>query len=208
MRLPAATANAISDDASRLVWFAEIQFDSGTVRVHTDIGEITTLGQTWVGLGALAGIGPLEETTTLTADKIDLRLSGLDDSIVPLVVDENYRFRRVAIYLAAMDPRTARLVEPPTEAATGMMNGHSLPVGEEGGDTLTLTVEHELANLKQSSGRLLTSEHHQVDYPGDLILEYLPQVAKAKPVWRGTGGTPIRSNRRRVLGGFTVPGLS
>ena len=53
--------DASKADIVRPIYFAELFYDSGIIRVHTGVGTVTWGGNDYLGLGNFAGASDIEE---------------------------------------------------------------------------------------------------------------------------------------------------
>lgn len=196
----AAILAALSADHTRVRYFASFEFDSGTLRLWTGLGQITALSQTWYGAGALASIDGLEEGIELSPYSLKLGLSRLDADTSELALTETYNNRPMHLYLSAIGD-DGLLVADPEPVFDGEMIDVEATVGNDDGEVVVVTCENELANLDRSPGLKYTDVQMQRDYAGDLGLEYVTQVVDHRPSWRGgnqvkLGGGPSTSRSR------------
>ncbi len=181
-----AITTALRADHTRTRYFAEFEFDGGTERLWTGLGTITTMGQTWQGVGSLARIDDLQEGIELSPYALKLGLSRLDATYANLVQNEDFHNRPMRLYLGAIGNNGA-LVADPGLIFSGFMLQAEATVGGDGeeGDVIVLTCENELARLDRSANLRQTDTQQQLDYAGDLFYEYLDQVVDHQAEWRG-----------------------
>ena len=78
--LASAVANALDDDRILPMLFVHLAFDTGPVYVHTDLGDITTLSQTWTGIGDLGKVETMTESADLRSERLQLTLTLVDET--------------------------------------------------------------------------------------------------------------------------------
>ena len=88
---------------SRLLAFAELNFRSGWVRVHTGVGTRIYNGQTYLGLGELGGIGRIRENASASGNRTTLSLVVHDTALLSEVMNEDPTGRECFIHLVAFD---------------------------------------------------------------------------------------------------------
>jgi hypothetical protein len=182
---PAALITALQQDDVMPVWLVAMGFDSGTERLHTGVGTLTWAGQTFVGAGSFARVGLIEEGAELSPYALELGLSGIDAEIRAIALAEQYFMRPITVWLGAMDPAGALVVDP-GEYFAGYMMQLDLAIGDpEAGDSVTLTCESEAAVIERPRNVRYTEAQLQAEYAGDLGLQYLALMPDAKPQWRG-----------------------
>lgn len=195
--ISASTLAAIEASSAEPIYFVELQFDSGTDRLHTHLGTITALGQSWTGAGSLASIEAVKETTEVSPAALRMGLSGIDSSITNLVFTEPYYMRPCKVYLGALSD--GALIEDPSLIFHGFIQSIDMVFGGtgEGADSVVLTAESELILFQRSANVRYTDLQLQSEYSGDLGCEYMESVAIQSVVWRGKsnglGNGPSRS---------------
>ena len=168
----------------RPIVFVKFEFDGGAEYAHNAVGNYTTLGQTWSGVGAIGDIGPLEEGLDLSPYGVTMQLNALDAELLNIVNTEPLFNRRVTIYIGYLDENGA-LVADPQERWSGFMDFPSIRLGFENG--IALQCESDLRFFDRANGSMFTDEHQQRLFSGDKFFEFLPQMIDAQIVW-GTDG--------------------
>jgi len=176
----AATATASSASTIRPVMFVALEFDSATVRFHSELGDLTFDGDTYTGTGRLGDISPMDEESELARTPITLSLSGLPTDLLGAFLDEHYQGRRATVYLGYFDDNRA-LVDDPIVLYRGRMNQPQI----ERGETLriALTVESRFAAWDRPQVRRYNNADQQSRYPGDKGLEFVEKSANVQVFW-------------------------
>lgn len=86
--------------------FVELDFDSGIVRLCNAAMSIAWNGYTWIGLGSVGRIDPIQESADLTANGMAFQLSGIDPAYLALALGETYQGRSAKLWLAPIGRRT------------------------------------------------------------------------------------------------------
>jgi hypothetical protein len=169
--------------------FVELEFDSGTLRLWSGIGDITWDSKTWSGIGSMGAVNAPDETTEIRATSFDLVLSGVPSSNLSLVIGEQYQGRAARLWIGALSSSGAVIADPVLfegvmDACTVMESGETA--------TITVSVETELVDLRRPRERRYTHEDQIQLYPGDLGLEYIAGLQDKEIIWGkrslGTGG--------------------
>lgn len=181
---PAALVTALTSPNVSPIYFAEFQFDGGTLRLQTGIRPIAWGGHTWHGAGDLARLEQIEEGSDVSPYAMRLALSGIDSTILAEALGEDYYRRTVIFYMGALDD-AERLVADPAEVFSGFVEAMPVTRGDPNGDTILCTVESEFAEFDRASQLKYTESQLQTDHPGDKGLEYLEAMVDVRPVWRG-----------------------
>lgn len=167
----------------KLAIFCEIDFSGGAVRAWTGVGNITTLGRTFSGLGDLAGVSAIEETGEVAATNVTLELSGVPSAMISRVMSENVRCRPVRLWLGFMNEAFTDLLDEPLQIFAGRADP---AVIKDNGVTATIhiNVESRLVDLRRPRTRRYTHEEQVRRYAGDLFFESTAGLAE-RPIYFG-----------------------
>lgn len=204
-----ANVDADLDDAFIIpVFFVHLDFDTQALFVHTDLGDINTLGETWVGTGGLGSISQIEETSRLDAPGIKLRMQITDESAGSLyeeLTQQDFYQRPVIIYFSTRDTVTGALTDTPFELFRGKMDVPELTHGE----TLSfadMVVESEWIDGQRANGELYSDAQLQSEFSGDLGFKYVAAMVNTKIVW-GARETINLGGTGNAPGGSSTPGF-
>jgi hypothetical protein len=175
-----ALDNALSDPAVLYpVYLAKLGFDSGTVFLHSGLGDITYDGDTYTGVGTLGDVSTIEENSDTSANGVDLSLSGISNSILSIALDEDIQGRPCTIYFGVFDTTSYTLIADPFEIYRGFMDVMN---GNYGNDAnIGLRVESEAIQWSRQRTLRYNDETQKSFFPDDTGFEFIGQ-AVAKPV--------------------------
>lgn len=161
--------------------FFEGEFASGWVRVWTGAGDIVWDGKTWIGAGALIGLGALEETSEVVASGTSVSLSGVPLDLIGLAIDEARQGQTGRIWLALLTPELDVIADP-LPAFSGRLD---VPEISEDGSTCTITISYEsrLIDLGTARNWRYTHESQQVLFPGDLGFGHVTAIQDREITW-------------------------
>ena len=184
--LPTNISNALSDSFVIPVIFVQLEFDSGILYLHTDLGTIVTTdtspNKTWLGAGDLGNVGTVEERNDLSPTAIQLQLSGLDSTIADECLNQNYYERPATLYLSLRNTVTGVLLDDPVEIFKGFMDVMQIISGPETA-TIQLTLESEFVEFDRAPMLYYTNTQQQESHSGDLFLEYVNAVSQVEILW-------------------------
>ena len=160
---------------------AELQFVDGTSYLWTGVGPLAWGGHTWLGLGSLGTVSPVEETTDLKAVGAKFQLSGVDPTLLATVMGEPIQGRPALLYLAFFDPDW-QLIPDPVLLFRGRMDTVEIPVGGDSA-TIALNVENRLRDLERVRVRRYTDADQQAEYPGDQGFAFVTALQDAQIIW-------------------------
>lgn len=187
------------------VLFAEMFFDSGTLRLWTGYGTIEFDGDTYTGGGNLIGISPIDETQELQAKGIVCTLTGMPTSLIALALTNKTRGRRFNLYLgyAASTYRIgledesgailledesgyvvteSEILETPYRIFSGLMDTIEITDNGETAD-MRLSVENILIVGQRQKVARYTDEDQRKRFPNDKGLSLINQLQDKELVW-------------------------
>jgi len=95
--LPSALSSELNADELKPFYAVELLFDSGDIRFWTGYGNINANSEVWTGSGTVLSFSSTNEATDLSANGMTLTFSGLESTIVSLLLQENYRGRSAGL---------------------------------------------------------------------------------------------------------------
>jgi len=185
----ADSSNAAEASKAKYFPFLAVDFDfpSGHYRFWTGAGEITLLGQTYLGLGNLVKIESESETVELGPQRKKYTLSSVD--VDPAIIDESDidgSFGRSVIeYLGFLNPETLQLIANPEINWEGRVDSFRRVDSEA--PIIEVSAEHKLALLDRADEWRYTHEHQQEFFPsaGDTGLDQVNKLPLKKVIWGG-----------------------
>lgn len=163
------------------VLLASLSF-STPVYLWSGYGNLVYNSTTYLGLGTLGTISPLEETTDLAARGLTLRLSGVPTANVSLALTENYQGRECSIMFGALSPTAGTLIASPVTVFAGRMD--VMQISDDGNTAeITMTAESKLMDFKRPREIRYTDEEQQQLFPGDVGLEFVNDIQEKAIYW-------------------------
>lgn len=181
-----AMVDWLSRDRVTAVIAADIQFESGTVYVHSGTGQIVLNGFVYHGMGKMGAVDDVGETNSTSPAQLKLTLSGLDLSLFATTLNERCVGRQANIYLVVMDDNGV------TRAADLIFQGKVSSTGATAGETnaLQYTVSNIFEDWQRPFPDRYTDESHQAAQPGDRIFRYVAQMAERSIYWGSKKDAP------------------
>lgn len=178
----AAIADALAKSGLHAEWIADLEFDSGHLRAWTGLGDLSWGGNTFEGVGHLGTISPVEETSELKATGMAFQLSGVPTSLLATALGEHYQGNQARAWVAFFDDGM-QLINDPIPIFAGRMD--TMQINETGATaTITLNAENRLIAFERINQVLYyTDQIQQQLYPGDLGLQYVPEMQEAEIHW-------------------------
>ena len=173
--LTGGVVTEIDEPLVRPVFFAEIVYESSTLRLWTGYGLKNWDGHPWDGAGHLAGISNVVETTEMRAEGITLSLSGIPSGYIASALGDSRQGLPVKVWFGLLDA-TGAVIADPYNSFSGRLD---VPSIEDTGITATITLQCEsrLVELRKKSTRRYTDSDQQEEYPGDLGMQYVASMS-------------------------------
>jgi hypothetical protein len=180
-------ASAVVDEVTAAtlypVFMTKLEFDGGNTNLWTGVGSITVDSDTFVGVGELGSVGDLRESTKLKAAGVDLTLSGVDSSIIALILTEDYQGRPATIYVGFLDGDDTYIDR--VTLFKGRMD--VITCREKGEESIvTISVESVLVALERANLRRMTPEDQKHIYPTDTGFDQVPALQATEIIWGKT----------------------
>jgi hypothetical protein len=83
---------------NRLVTIVELATDLGFVRAWSGVGDLPFNGQTFLGVGTFGSVSPTDENLDLSAEGIQLSLSGIPSSMIATALTDVRQGRKCSIW--------------------------------------------------------------------------------------------------------------
>ena len=175
----------IDDTVVRPAFFVDLDFASGSNYFWTGVADITTLSNTYVGLGSLLAVSGFSEQYELSASGFRITISGLISDNISDALTENYQRRAAAVYLGFLDGSGA-LVDDPVVLYSGFMDVMSI---QEDGSTSTISVscENRLVELERPRTLYYTDATQKQEFPSDKGFEYVSAIQNISINWGRDG---------------------
>ena len=176
--ITSAFKTAVTAGVVQPILATELDFSTGTLYFWNGYGDLTMTvrgsSQTFTGLGDLAGISAVTETTEIKASGITLTLTGVKSSLISEALSANYTNRNAYVYLGLFDS-SKNVISDVYTLFSGKMD--VLKINEQAEtSTIELAVENRLISFERANERRFTHEDQQIDYSGDLGFEFVPDL--------------------------------
>jgi hypothetical protein len=179
--LDTANLAAVNNDKVAPILFAELDFASGIVRVHSGIGTVSWGGYDWSGVGTLGSIEGLDENSDLTRKTVNFTLTGIPNDLLAAFLNEHYQGRSAKVYIGFFDNTTYQLVANPANLFIGKMDNVKTKFGKT--FSISLSAENRMASWNRPVVRRYNDADQQSRFPGDLGLQFITQAATKEIVW-------------------------
>lgn len=114
--------SSVAQQRHEYAYLYEFEFSGGTLRFTNASFDIDYGGNTYSAVGGLLQHDQISETQDRRAQGVDVKLSGVDQTVISAILTNNFRGREARIWLIHIDPDTGTH-ETPDLVWRGRMNG-------------------------------------------------------------------------------------
>lgn len=169
-------------------FFVEFDFFEGPLRMWSGVGDKVWAGQTWVGLGDMAGISAIDETSEIAATSVTFTLSSVPSSLRALALQARYRGRECRLWLAIFTADFSAITGT-IQIFAGRMNTMSIAAASDTLSQLTLQAESRLVDLRRARPSRYTDAEQRLLDPTDTGLSRVAKLAE-RPLHWGVPAAP------------------
>ncbi len=193
--LSSGYADAIDLASSEFVHLLEFEFSGGSVYLSTGTSDLEWNSVTWAAIGGLLELGGVEETADAKGQGIDVRLSGVDQTVLAALLNNSYRGRDVRIYRAHLDRTTGEIIEDPYLLVQGLQLSPYTVDEETDRDGGTVRITTRISGyfgMERVRGIQTNAMSHQHHFAGDTFFQHTASLTNVKLRW----GTAWAWNKR------------
>lgn len=161
--------------------FADLDFASGHVYLSSWDRPYTFGGNTYQALGKLGNVGEVTESAAIQSEKLQLTLTGVDNSLLTTVLAEKYHNRDATLYLGYLDSNY-NLVTTPEILWEGLMDVMSIKTSTNT-STVNLICENRLLLWNRNAGWMYTDEHQRMRDSTDVFFNQVAAIANKIISW-------------------------
>ena len=178
--LTPAVDNALAAGHVPLIVLVEMDFSSGFLRLNNSGVDFDWNGSTWRGVGRLGSIDPIKESADLQALGLAFRITGIDPAHMSAILGTQYQGRSCKVWIAPLTSAHA-IIADPVLIFWGQLDTMDIELGQIA--TITVNAESRLADWDRPRVRRYNHEDQQIDFPGDLGFEFVPQMVEKELRW-------------------------
>ena len=184
-----AMLSTIRSGLVNCAFLVSLEFKSSPAYLWTGFGDLVWNAFTWKGAGSILSTSPLVEGSTVEARGITLTLSGIDTTILPMVLSDYKLGGAVSVYLAAFysSGTPGTIVPDPILAWAGRLDHPNVKIS---GQTASIEIacETRLLDMNISVERRRTNDDQTQLVPGDDGFRFVAGLQEAAITW-GTATT-------------------
>lgn len=165
----------LSAPSVKLAYLIKMEFD--TVQYLTDNAFDLVVGSdTYAASSHILKVGTPKESNKLSTSRLNLTLSAVNQSYIPLFLNNQWINRKVTISRAVLDASNA-IDGDPIIYFSGLMTGYSI---DEGGSRSTIQIEltSHWADFERVSARRTNHSSQQYLFPNDNGMKYAADSIK------------------------------
>lgn len=177
---------AAESDNSEVVHFVEIKFDGGQARISTGAVDTDWNGFTWVAVGGALVVGAVEESVDGSAQGVELSLSGVDQTVLSNLLNNNFRGHDVSVWRAHLSLTTGAILGTPLLLFKGVQLEPYTVEEQRGRERNTVRVSTRVSSLmsiRKVRGIICNVTGHAHHYAGDTFFQHTATLANKKIYW-------------------------
>lgn len=155
------------------IHLVSVHLDSETLYMNDSYKAITYDGNNYLGVGHFIGFSDIEEASEVIVSSMTLSLSGIDKSMITLIMNNDYINRTIKVWTAFLDINSHQLILNPVLIFEGHINSPSISEDPDGGkSTVSVSATNAWVDFDRKTGRHANNEEQQVLFPGDRGFEF------------------------------------
>lgn len=170
----AATLTASQANTVWPVLMCDLDFSSGHVLAHTDVGTLTWNGDNYIGVGDFGGVSFQTESLDLQANGCTLTLTGIDPDYISIALGEHYQ-GRIGILCLALLNQSHAIVGDPMVIFKGRIDTQNITMGAETA-AINVSIESPLADWTRPRVRRYNHEDQKNRYSSDTGLRFVESM--------------------------------
>jgi hypothetical protein len=194
----ARTLNSpVADTRTEFVYLYEINHSAGVLRLTNASSDIVALTYTWTAVGGSLLHGSVADSSDSRAQGVSLSLYGVDQAIISIIQNNQFRGRVVKIYLIHFNPDTGAVYTPDL-IFRGRQNGNyevtedRTPEDTTSGGSVTVTtrISADLSAVNTKRPCKCNVHSHEeflrrsgVSSPDDKFFERVPTIMDKVVLW-------------------------
>jgi len=171
-----AFQNEVIKPENMPVHLVSVHLDSEILYMNDSYKTINFKNNDYLGVGHFMGFSDIEEASQVIVATMTLTLSGIDKTIINLVLNNNYINRVVKVFTAFLNVDSHELVIDPVLIFEGQIDSSSISEDPDGGKSIvSVSVTNSWVDFDRKTGRHANNEEQQVLFPGDKGFEFADQ---------------------------------
>ena len=171
-----AVQTEVAKSANSPFHLFELYLDGASTFATDSYRSILWNGNLYVANGHLLSFDAIEEAADMKVTQTRISLSGVDQSIIAMILAHNYIDRRLVIRKAFLSSDEALIVDP-VPILDGRCDAPEIAEDPVSGTcTVTLSCGSHWIDFERKPGRHCNHAEQQIWFPGDNGFEYVSQL--------------------------------
>lgn len=188
--LPTGLDTAFAGQVVAPAFLVELYWSTGVVNIWNGYYNLVWDGKTWLGIGHLGSIAEIKESSDLTANGVQLQMSGIPSARIAEVLTNDSQGLPARIYFGHI--AAGGFTVDPYLVFDGVIDYPNITIS---GETATIQVALERETYDgRTDARRCTHEDQQIDYPGDLGREYVAALPNKQFTWGKATIAPVATD--------------
>ena len=177
---------AVKQRDGEFVHLIELDFASGPIRLSTGAQDLDWGGFTWEAVGGALEFGGIEETADSKGQGVDINISGVDQSILAVLLGSQYRGRTAKVYRAHLDPTAGKVLDSPLLLFQGLQLSPYQVEEEQQRTGGTVKISTRLSGyfgVERVRGIQTNVVSHGHEFSGETFFQHVASIANSKVYW-------------------------
>jgi len=170
-----AVISEIANDSIRMCHLLEIHF--ATAVYYTDAPQdISYSSNNYLASGHILRIQAIQETSDIRVGTTTIKLSGVDQAFVSLLLGGGYIGRQVRVLRAFLNASSA-IIGAPVLIYDGRIDGHEI-IDSKNTSEVSLSVASHWADFEKKAGRMTNTNSQNLFFSSDKGFDFAANVVK------------------------------
>lgn len=180
-------------DNAEYVHLVMLSFSGGTTYINDGAQDILWNAVTWDAVGGALTIGNVEESTDSSGQGVELKLNGVDQTILAALLSNDYRGRVCRVYRARLNSSGAVIADPYLMFEGLQLSAFEVEENRDSQTGGTVTVSTRIKGrmgIDRQRGITSSVVGHQHYFPGDTFWQNAAPLT-AQPIYWGNAGPQV-----------------
>lgn len=181
--IDSATLEALQQPVKDVLYFVRFHLDSGVRAWNSGFNDIAFDGYEYQGLGPIGSISEVEEKAEVSATNITVAVSGVDDSMLALFINEPVQGRDAYVHVAIAEPGGGAIKSGTTPILhfRGTLDAPKGECGKVG--SINIDIISRLADWQRKRIARYNHADQQLRYSSDMGMEFVEQMVNREISW-------------------------
>lgn len=178
--ISAPTLAALADDHVRWLVLARVDLNGGTLAFNSSLRDIVFNSITYTGAGDLGSVSGLTESGSLNPSEYEISFSGVNDTTLNLIANEQYMNNPAEVHIALLD-EDGEIIGDPFLWLQGLTDSVNISYGKQ--SSIIVQVRDRITDWSRRRVSRYTDQEQKNLHPGDRGLEYVSEIASKDVEW-------------------------